>query len=259
MLTVDLGNTRAKLRLWGPPSSGAPPALLDSLEIASADTGALEPWLAGRRPHRAALSSVNSSARTAPLVAELSRRVDELWVAPAPPLENRCLSPERVGLDRLYAAAGAAARLGRSCAVVDLGTALTVDALLVEGERRAFLGGAIAPGPELLAAALAGGTARLPRVEPRPGARALGRITEEALLSGVVVGLRGAAERLVSEVTAEAGIPAAPVVLTGGGRDFLLQPGPFVAGELWVEPDLVHLGLLAALEAALARGQAGRR
>jgi len=117
----------------------------------------------------------------------------------------------------------------------------------VSADARAFLGGAIAPGPRLSAAALAAGTARLPRVEPRAGAPALGTITEEAIQAGVVVGFRGAAELLVEELAREVRFEAAPVVLTGGAREFLLVPRPFTARALTVVPDLVHQGLLAAL------------
>src|SRR6185436_227508 len=112
---------------------------------------------------------------------------------------------------------------------------------------RAFLGGAIAPGPRLLAAALASGTARLPLIEPRVGAQALGTVTEDAIQAGVVVGFRGAAERLVEEIAAESGLGTAPVVLTGGARAFLLEPRPFTTRSLEVVPELVHRGLLAAL------------
>ena len=65
--------------------------------------------------------------------------------------------------------------------------------------------------------------------------------------AGVVVGFRGAAERLVEEVAAEAGLGSAPVVLTGGAREFLLVPRPFTIRPLEVVPELVHRGLLAAL------------
>jgi len=247
MLTVDLGNSRAKLRLW---SSGAGKAVVHApvarLDLEGEALEELEGWLREHRPSRAALSSVASAVRTARVRERLERVVGELVVAPPSGLENRCVTPDSVGSDRLYAALGAAAALGRSCLVVDAGTALTVDALLVSGGARAFLGGAIAPGPTLLAEALAAGTARLPRIEPHTGARALGRSTADALQGGVVVGFRGAARELVEELAREAGFSDAPVVLTGGARRFLLEPQPFTARELRVDEELVHRGLLVA-------------
>ncbi len=257
MLTVDLGNSRLKASRWRQ-SGAAFERMADFEGAADSENDALdafECWLGRERVLGAALASVAGAERTERVHRLLSACSERLCVTPDSGLENRCRAPERVGADRLYAAAGAAALFERSCLVVDAGTALTVDALLVQGAMRAFLGGAIAPGPALAAAALASGTARLPRIEPRPGARALGRDTEDAMQAGVVLGFRGAAERLVEslaqELADEAGFRDAPVVLTGGARGFLLVPRPFTARRLEVVPELVERGLLAALVRAL--------
>jgi type III pantothenate kinase len=245
VLTVDLGNSRAKVRLWA-----LGPRAPDCRERADFEGTDLErelgSWLAARRVEQAVLSSVAGSERTERVRALLRAQSGELIDAPPPGLRNLCRSPERVGRDRLYAARGALAELARSCLVVDAGTALTVDALRVEAGEGSFLGGAIAPGPALLARALADGTARLPRVEPAAGARALGRDTEEALASGIAVGFRGAARELVERIAAEAALGAAPVCLTGGARAFLLEPEPFTERVLDEQPDLVHRGLIEA-------------
>lgn len=247
LLTVDLGNTRAKLRWWAGPREQRPLATLDlsAGDAASAALGAaLERWAAGR----AALSSVASRATTGAWRARLAGAVGAPLEEPLG-ITNLCRSPERVGRDRLFAALGAVRLTRRSSLVVDAGTALTVDAVAADGtEPPGFLGGSIAPGPELLAAALAGGTANLPLVVPRPGVPALGRVTEEALESGITVGFRGAAAELAREVAREAGLRGAPVVVTGGWRALLLEPTPCLPEPLIVVPELVHLGLLAALE-----------
>jgi type III pantothenate kinase len=245
MLTVDLGNSRLKACLWD--RSGAQFACMARWEGGKSELAGFERWLASQRSPLAALASVAAPEATERVRALLAARCERVHLAPESGLENRCREPERVGADRLYAAAGAAALAGRSCLVVDAGTALTVDAVLVSGATWAFLGGAIAPGPGLSAAALAAGTARLPRIEPRAGARALGTVTEEAIQAGIVVGFRGAAERLVEELAGEAGLGAAPVVLTGGAREFLLVPRSFTARPLEVVPELVQRGLLEAL------------
>ena len=189
----------------------------------------------------------------------------ETWLGtPEHGLVNRCDEPETVGADRLFAARGAFELARRSCLVIDAGTALTVDALRVQGKRVAgrelpplpeFLGGAIAPGPELLARALARGGARLPLVEPRPGAPAppaLGRHTRAALEAGIAVGFAGAARELARRVAEEAGLGAEdPIFLTGGARGFLTVPGLFAAAPREVQ-DLVHLGLCHAAREATA-------
>jgi len=245
MLTVDLGNSRLKACLWR--ESGASFECAARWDDESVELERFGGWLERARAPLAALASVAALAQTERVLALLEAHCERAFLGPDCGLEIRCSEPERVGADRLYAAAGAADRCGRSCLVVDAGTALTVDAVLVSAGTRAFLGGAIAPGPRLSAAALAAGTARLPRVEPRAGAPALGTVTEGAIQAGVVVGFRGAAERLVEELAREAGFEVAPVVLTGGAREFLLVPRPFTARALEVVPDLVHQGLLAAL------------
>jgi type III pantothenate kinase len=257
VLTVDLGNSRLKARLW---DARDPARCIARLDLAGAAWEELERWLTGIEPRSAlaVLSSVASPERTRAVSERLSRASDELLVRPPAGLDNHCRPPEDVGSDRLYAAAGAAALLGRSCLVVDAGTALTVDVLSITAEGRSFLGGAIAPGPALLAMSLASGTALLPRIEPRAGARALGQSTEEALQAGVVVGFRGAALRLVEELAREARLEDGRVVLTGGARALLLEPEPFTTREIRVEEDLVHRGLIdAAQRVTGARGSGG--
>src|SRR6266496_5883060 len=71
-------------------------------------------------------------------------------------------NPKEVGADRIVNALAAFAKYGGPCIVVDFGTATTYDAVSENGE---YLGGAIAPGIQVSAAALFGATARLPRVE----------------------------------------------------------------------------------------------
>ena len=249
-LTLDLGNSRCKLRRWRLQGASGP-TLAGADELAS-DAGlaqAFEAWLArAGELCGAALSSVAAPEFERALAAVLERRLGARFrAAPDPGLEIACREPERVGRDRLFAARGARELLGVSCLVLDAGTALTVDALRVEGDARAvFLGGAIAPGPALLARALSSGTARLPAIEPRPFPRALGRDTREALESGVALGFAGAARELVQRIGLECGLESAPLVLSGGARAFLEQPGLFGDRTLHVEPELVHRGLLAA-------------
>ncbi len=256
-LTADLGNSRCKLDLWDA-GAGSPRAslALASAELDGPDEPGLAAWLAASGgAQRALVCSVAAPEREAALVAALERLVGAGRVAsPDPALANACRTPERTGRDRLFAARAALDRCGSSCVVVDAGTALTVDAVLADASGERFLGGAIAPGPALLARALAQGGAQLQATAPRPGDRALGRDTEEALRAGVAVGFRGSARELVRRVAAEAGIERAPVVLTGGAAAFLLEPEPFVE-ELFVDPWLVPRGLLAADARARARAR----
>ena len=109
--------------------------------------------------------------------------------------------PERLGLDRL-AAAAAAVRLKRNdvgAVVVDAGTATTVDAISAVGH---FLGGAILASPQLMLRLLADHTRQLPRLSdtdsPEPPT-SIGRDTTAALRSGAFWGQVGAVRMLIEK------------------------------------------------------------
>ena len=249
LLTVDLGNSSCKLRLW---ATGPEPEVIDGAEFPTGvELGsAAADWASTRAAGcGVALCAVASEEVEAALRASLESAVAGPIRRPEPGLRLDCEHVETIGDDRLFAARGALALLGRSAVVVDVGTAMTVDLLRVEGGARlvvgVFAGGAIAPGPALLAQALASGGARLPAIDPRPGAPALGKHTRAALEAGVAVGLRGAARELVKGISASAGEGELPVVVSGGAADYLLAGEP-LAAEVHVDPELVHRGLLHA-------------
>jgi pantothenate kinase type III len=176
---------------------------------------------------------------------------------------DACRHVHTIGADRLWAARGAWERAHGPALVVDAGTAVTVDALGVTADGApAFLGGAIAPGVDLLRRALGAGAARLFEVElhgTNDGAcdgtvdlahvPALGRESAQALRSGVVHGLRGAVRELARLVALEARLAGAPRFVTGGGAPWLLAAPPVIEHAEHV-PWLVHEGLLAAFDEA---------
>ncbi|MEO6708836.1 MAG: type III pantothenate kinase [Planctomycetota bacterium] len=264
LLTVDLGNSAAKLRTWQVDSAGGL-VCRARLEAASEsnDPALLEPFFAAHpRLELAGMSSVAGERSTASwreLLAKgtRARLLDDL----DPGLDNQTREPGRVGRDRLFAARGALEWIGESALVVDVGTALTVDLLIVraapssatewpEGE---FLGGAIAPGPQLLARALALGASRLFEVVPEPDPPALGRDSAAAMRSGIGLGIRGAARELAGAIARDAGLVDPPIALTGGARAFVTAA--FTGRRVYESEDLVHYGLCAALlqQAGLAR------
>lgn len=256
LLTVDLGNSRCKLRLWTPARQ-----LLRALDLSVPRDGS-GPWIRqgddwlrqGERAAAAAYCAVGAPQLERELCRSWGPLVSEGRLrAPGAGLVLDVDSAHTVGADRLFAARGAFELARGSVIVVDAGTALTVDLLELRGERGHFRGGAITAGPALLARALSEHAARLPLIEPRPGAAALGRDTQAALAAGVGVGFRGAARELVESLARENALEQAPVFLTGGARAFLLEPRPFVERRLEIVPDLVHLGLLAALGAERER------
>lgn len=246
LCTLDLGNSALKLRRWELEGAGRLRlAGAATLEHGTAQFDAqLRAWLASAVAQGAALSSVASAELEASVIAACRAVGIEPCVAPEPGIENVTRTPHTVGRDRLFAARGAWELAGSSCVVIDAGTAVTVDALRVAPSPQ-FLGGAIAPGPALLARALHSFTARLPLVEVSGDVPALGVDTRAALQSGVLHGFRGAVLELALRMSQALGGDV-PTLLTGGAATLLIEPR-LLGGEVRHEPELVHLGLLAAL------------
>jgi type III pantothenate kinase len=166
------------------------------------------------------------------------------------PCQPAVAEPHRVGIDRLAAGAAAAAVKPRDSGVivVDCGTAATVDLIAADGR---FLGGAILPGPTLMARALAQGTSKLPEVRALEHAdppAMPGGNTREAIAAGIGWGMRGAIAELVARSRLALG-PSTPVLLTGGWSGAIL---PALPGAIEM-PDLVLVGIALAAERALAR------
>jgi type III pantothenate kinase len=121
-------------------------------------------------------------------------------------------NPREVGADRVVNAVAAFDAYGGPCIVVDIGTATTYDAVSAAGE---YLGGVIAPGVQVSAAALASATARLPRVELTAPRSVIGRNTTEAIQSGLVFGTAAEIDGVIARMQEDLG-GGATVVATGG-------------------------------------------
>jgi type III pantothenate kinase len=154
-------------------------------------------------------------------------------------------NPLEVGADRVVAAVAAIEKYGGPCIIVDFGTATTFDAVSAKGE---YLGGAIAPGIQISAEALAARTAKLPRIEIVPPKKAIGRTTVASMQSGIYYGYVGLVNNIIAEIKKELS-PAAKVVATGG---FAEEIAPEIPAIEHVEPQLVLEGLRILFD----RGQA---
>ncbi|HTM47084.1 MAG TPA: type III pantothenate kinase [Bryobacteraceae bacterium] len=120
--------------------------------------------------------------------------------------------PREVGADRLVNGVAALSKYGGPCIVVDMGTAITFDAISAGAE---YLGGIISAGIGISIDALFARTARLPRVEFREPEKLIGTNTVGSVQSGLFYGalslIDGTIERLVQELGNET-----KVVGTGG-------------------------------------------
>ena len=124
-----------------------------------------------------------------------------------------------VGADRIANAIAARGLYGTPAIVVDLGTATTFDCISQQG---AYLGGVIAPGVSTSAEELFRRAARIPRVELRRPARALGRTTEESLQAGIVWGAAGQVDALIRRLALE--MKGTPHVIATGGLARFIAP-----------------------------------
>lgn len=121
-------------------------------------------------------------------------------------------NPKEVGADRIANTLAAFRKYGGPAIVIDLGTAVTYDAVSAEGE---YLGGAIAPGVGISLDALVAHTAKLIRVELVVPDAVIGRSTVSAIQSGLLWGFVGQIEGMVRRMTEELG-GTAHVIATGG-------------------------------------------
>ena len=138
------------------------------------------------------------------------------------PLDCSAVDVEQVGVDRLLSALGAMDALANPfpVIVVDIGTAVTIDAVTAEG---AFLGGVIMPSIYLSSIALANYTDRLPEVEVNISdlqglPQAIGTCTQDAVKGGLVWGFIGAIEAVVRQQQKILG-PGAHLIVDGADSD----------------------------------------
>jgi len=130
--------------------------------------------------------------------------------------------PQSIGADRLANAAAVAELYGYPAIVVDFGTAVTFD---VVSERRAYVGGVIAPGLEAMTNFLNQRTALLPKLSLKAPKRTVGRSTIEAMRSGAVFGYRGLVREILRQIRAERFRRRKVVVVATGGYARLIAGG----------------------------------
>ena len=121
-------------------------------------------------------------------------------------------SPSEVGADRLVNAVAAYRKYGGPCVVVDLGTAITFDAVSAQAE---YLGGVICPGIGIAIGGLFAKTARLPMVDFREPSKLIGSNTVGSIQSGLYYGFLGLIDGIIERMMGELG-PGTKAIATGG-------------------------------------------
>lgn len=233
-LTIDQGNTAAKLALW----TRTPDSQCVDVRISREHTADAIARLCNEVDVETAIYASVTTPHSPVLcmLRQRCRKVIELKPGTPIPLRIDYATPNTLGVDRIAAAVGAWSlpqAHGRDILVVDIGTAITYD--MVTADAR-YIGGNIAPGVYMRLRALNRFTARLPMVDPEEGPiPLLGNNTETALRSGAVNGVVAEIEYYRSHLSSDA-----TAVITGGSAHQISERLSF---EHTVVDGLVSQGL----------------
>lgn len=133
-------------------------------------------------------------------------------------------APSELGADRIVDAAGAVAKYGAPCIVVDCGTATTFNAVNANNE---YLGGVIAPGIMISAEALFTRAAKLPRVEIRRPKKVIATSTVGAMQSGLYHGYAGLIDGVLEQMIVEMQVKPR-IIATGGLAPLIASASKYV-------------------------------
>jgi type III pantothenate kinase len=149
--------------------------------------------------------------------------------------------PDKVGTDRVVAAAAAYAVVEDAVVVADLGTAVTIDLVDQNG---VFLGGVICPGFEISTKALNENTAQLPHIKVTRPEAPYGRNTTEAINCGLYYSIIGTLEEIIRRYAEKIG-KWPQTVITGTGAKLIKDDCPFIDNYV---PNLVVKGIVLAYQ-----------
>ncbi|MBK7964806.1 MAG: type III pantothenate kinase [Bacteroidetes bacterium] len=152
------------------------------------------------------------------------------------PFQNKYLTPETLGNDRLANVCGAIALFPeRNVLVIDVGTCLKFDMITSNSH---YLGGGISPGMRMRFKGLNEHTAQLPLVSPQLDPLLIGRNTEESILSGVMNGMMSELNDINWQYRNL--YPRLETLLTGGDSNFFLN---HFRSRIFAAPHLTLIGL----------------
>ncbi len=174
-------------------------------------------------------------------LAQMARRyfnTEAFFVTPATDtgLVNCYENPREVGADRVVNAVAAFQKYGGPSVVVDLGTAITFDAISAAGE---YLGGLICAGIGISVEALFAKTARLPLVDFREPDKLIGTNTVGSMQSGLYYGAVSMIDGILGRLIAELG-PATRAIAPGGQAHLVVRGAHYLKE---VDEDLTLEGL----------------
>lgn len=145
-------------------------------------------------------------------------------------------NPREVGADRIVNGVAAFRKYGGPCVVVDLGTAITFDAVSHKAE---YLGGIICPGIGISIDALFSRTARLPLVAFGEPEKLIGTNTVGSMQSGLYYGAIGMIDGILARLIEQLG-PDTKCLATGGQAAMIVKSSMYLKV---VDDDLTLDGL----------------
>jgi type III pantothenate kinase len=237
-LLIDISNSYAKFAFASKERVSAPVRVATSELSSSVVAG----FVRHRKVRKVVVSSVVPSKNSA-ISKAAHKKAKVLWLNWKLKLGMAIdyPKPQSIGADRLANAAAVAELYGCPAIVVDFGTAATFD---VVSERRAYVGGVIAPGLEAMTNFLYQRTALLPKLSLKEPNSAVGKSTIEAMRSGAVFGYRGLVREILARIKAEQFPRKKVVVVATGGYAPLIAQGLREIGA--IHPHLSLEGLRIA-------------
>lgn len=228
-LCIDLGNTFGKAGFFEQNQMIAYHEQLSENAILS--------LVKEKKPQHVMISSVRNNVEA--FVAQLKQyaQVMVLTSELPVPLVNHYETPQTLGTDRIAGVVGARVLYPHdSCLVIDAGTCITYDFI---DHQDNYLGGSISLGLQMRFKALNDYTARLPLVVPSESTPALiGTTTQKAILSGVIHGVLGEMQGVITDYRKKIG-KFAPV-LCGGDAAFFESR---IKETIFVASNLILIGL----------------
>ena len=237
-LLIDVGNSRIK---WAINHAGILSAHGAAVHLGSLPAEVSQAWQQAGPPARVIAANV-AGGDYAQLLEDWVQRQWSLaveYVAVDPEFSDLKLAyadPTKLGVDRWLALIAARGLSSTDVAVIDIGTAMTMDLLSAQGQH---LGGIIIPGLSLMQQSLQQKThASMPSLDNTVSG-VLGADTATGIACGSLYAVAGAIEHLLAKVEAQTAGQLS--VIIGGGDAEIIQ------AELSMEsrhvPDLVLQGI----------------
>lgn len=235
-LCIDQGNSSAKIAVFEGDT------LVELIVIESLNISELQNILDKYNVENCIISSVISDNIEINdfLNANVDRFIRLNHLTPIP-VNNKYLTPETLGKDRLAAVVAADyLNPGSNNLVIDAGTAITFDFI---DSNKNYLGGNIAPGLDMRLAALHQFTDKLPLVKAKAECQLLGNDTESALLGGAISGVVFEIDGYINELRNK--YSQLSVFLTGGSIFYFDNK---LKNAIFAEKNLVLIGLNRILQ-----------